>query len=114
MIAVGRCRAVWRRPGRLLGGEKRFTAAGKGDSSRRRELLLVVARWRMLDRMMGGVTISNCSSSDFSLVSFTRVGVLGGGDKLLDLGADFVPDEEVISQTRGVSGVTVSSDTSRV
>jgi hypothetical protein len=60
------------------------------------------------------VTISNCSSSDFSLVSFTNVGVLGGGDRLLDLGADSVPDADVISQTRGVSGVTVSSETSRV
>lgn len=90
-----------------------FTAAGRGESSRRRELLLVVARWRMVDLTVGGVTISNCSSSDFSLVSFTRVGVLGGGDKLLDLGADSV-HEEVISQTRGVSGVAVSSDTSRV
>ena len=113
MIAVGRCRAVWRRLDRLLGGEKRFTAAGKGDNSRRRELLLVVARWRTFGLMVGGVMISNCSSSDFSLVSFTRVGVLGGGDKLLDLGAEFSPDE-VVSQTRGVLGVTVSSDTSRV
>ena len=67
----------------------------------------------MVDLAVGGVTISNCSSSDFSLVSFIRVGVLGGGDKLLDLEADSVP-EEVISQTLGVSGVAVSSDTSRV
>lgn len=88
-------------------------AAGSGDSSLRRELLLVVARWRTFDRTVGGVTISNCSSSDFSLESLIRVGVLGGGDRLLDLGAESTPDE-VMSHTRGVSGVTVSSEISRV
>ena len=114
MMAVGRCRAVWRPLDLRLGGEKRFTAAGNGDNALRLELLLVVARCRIFERIVGGVTISNCSSSDFSLESFTRVGVLGGGDKLLDLGAESGPDEGFISQTRGVSGVTVSSDTSRI
>ena len=108
MIAVGRWRTVWRRRERLPGGEKRFTAAGKGDSARRRELLLVVARCRTRGRTVGGVTISDCSSSDFSLVpSLTRVGVLGGGETLLD-------SISISCHTRCVSGVTVSSDASRV
>ena len=105
MIAVGRCRAVCRWRERRLCGEKRFTAAGNGDKARLRELLEVVARWRTV----GGVTISN-SSSDFSLLSFTRVGVFGGGDRLLDRAVE----EGFTSHICNVSGVRVSSETSRL
>jgi hypothetical protein len=66
-----------------------------------------VARCRTRGRTVGGVTISDCSSSDFSLASLIRVGVLGGGETLLD-------SISVSCHTRGVSGVTVSSDKSRV
>jgi len=89
-----------------------LTAAGRGDSARRLELLLVVARWRTVGFMAGGVTISKCSSSDFSLPSCTRVGgVLRGGDKLMALERVWVV--VFLSHMLGVSGVTVSSDASR-
>ena len=89
-------------------GEKRFTAAGRGDNSLRWELLLVVARCRTLDRtVVGGVSISNRSSSD--LLSSVRVGVLGDVEMLPSMSG--IGD---ISQHCGVSGVAVISDTSRL
>lgn len=75
MIAVGRCLAVWSRLRRRFGGVKRFTAAGRGDRSRRRELPLVVVRLRRFNPAVGGVIASIRSSSDFSLGSLTNVGV---------------------------------------
>ena len=107
-MAVGRWRAVWSLLERCF-GEKRFTTAGRGERARRRELLLVVARCRIFGRIVGGVVISNISSSDLS--SPTKVGVLGGGDILSDLEA--ISGVGVGSHARGVSGAAVSSDTCR-
>ena len=47
-------------------------------------------------------------------MSFTRVGVLGAGEGLREAAAEPGCDEVLIPQTRGVSGVTVSSETSRL
>lgn len=89
-----------------------MTAGGKGDSARRRELLLVVALWRIIGFTVGGVITSNCSSSDLSNPSRVNVGVLGEGEALLgmDSASDIVA---ILSHGRGVSGDMVISDTSR-
>lgn len=87
-----------------------FTAGGRGERPRRREVPLVNAWLLTLDRMVGGVIASNCSSSDFSLASFTRVGVCGGGDELLSPKPEFV---ELVSHKWGVSGVIGGSEESR-
>lgn len=110
MMAVGRCLAVCKWRGRCRLGEKRLTAAGRGDSCRLLELLLVVARCRRpCFTTAGGVKISN-SSSDLSL-SITSVGVFGSGVKDL---RSIISSEMVFRfQTRGDSGVMVRFETSR-
>jgi len=95
MIAEGIRRTVRNRI-ECFGGENRFTAAGRGDSSLRFELLLVVAR--CLTRGAGGVATSD-SSSDLPQ-SLTKVGVFGGGETLLVIEAA----AKVRSHERGLSG----------
>jgi len=82
-MAVGRCRAVCRRRERS-GGEKRFTAAGRGERARRRELLDVVPRWRTEGRVGRGVVSSEISEAGLEL-SGTSPGVIGGGNSFLEL-----------------------------
>ena len=88
-----------------------FTAGGRGESARRRELLLVVALCRMVGFTVGGVTISK-SSSDFSPASAMRVGVRGCGEEFLEANRPLLSSSR--SHSRGVSGLTVISDKSRV
>lgn len=77
---MGRCRAVCSRR-EPSGGEKRFAAAGRGDSV----LLLILESLLVVPRCLSlggeGVIISKASSSDFP-PSLINVGVLGAGDKL--------------------------------
>lgn len=87
-----------------------LTAGGRGDSARRRELLLVVPRCVTIARAVGGVRASDCESSDLSLPSCDRTGVFGIGEATLSSSiSGFV---ESLSHDFGVSGVMVPSERS--